>query len=88
LALSYLTGSIKPGSTGDFSEVDIFLPGDRFHIHKVPCKIVYDIQDSKSHKNISIMTHRCGVQFGELIESQTERLELFLENYTTGPLSS
>ena len=88
LALSYLIESIKVGSDRDFSEVDIFLSGNRFHLYKVPCKIVYDIQDPKSDKNYSIMNRRCGLQFGKLSESQLDLLELFLKNYTTGPLSS
>jgi len=88
LAFSYLTESIKAGPERDFSEIDIFLSGNSFFLHKVPCKIVYDIQDSKSKKNISIITHRCGLYFGELNKSQSELLELLIENYATGPLSS
>jgi PilZ domain len=87
LALSYLTESIKAGSERDFSKVDIFLSGNGFHLHRVPCKIVYDIQDSKSNNN-SIMKRRCGLHFGKLSKSQSELLELFLKNFTTGPLSS
>jgi hypothetical protein len=88
LAFSYLIERIKAGPEKDFSEVDIFLSGKSFFLHKVPCKIVYDIQGSKSNKNNSIMTGRCGLYFGELIKSQSELLELFLKNYTTEPLSS
>jgi hypothetical protein len=87
LALSYLIESIKVGSDRDFSKVDIFLSGNRFHLQRVPCKIVYDIQDSKSNKNDSIMKHRCGLHFGKLNKSQSELLDLFLKKYTTGPLS-
>ena len=87
LALSYLTDSIKAGSDRDFSKVDIFLSGNGLHLHRVPCKIVYDIQDSKSNNN-SIMKRRCGLHFGKLSKSQSELLELFLKNFTTGPLSS
>ena len=86
LALSYLIESIKAGSDRDFSKVDIFLSGNGFHLHRVPCKIVYDIQDSKSNKNNSIMKRRCGLHFGELIKRQSELLELFLKNFTTGSL--
>jgi hypothetical protein len=86
-SFSYLTESIKAGSDSDFSEVDIFLSWDSFHLHKVSCKIVYDIQDSESITYGSIMKRRCGLHFGELIKSQSELLELFLNKYTTGPLS-
>ena len=88
LSLSYLIESIKAGSDRDFSKVDIFLSGNRFHLHKLHCKIVYDIQDSKSNNNNSIMKRRCGLHFGKLNKSQSELLELFLKNYTTGLLSS
>ena len=88
LAFSYLMESTNAGSDRDYSEVDIFLSGNRFHLHKMPCKIVYDIQDPKSKKNTSIMKRRCGLQFSKLIKRQLELLELFLKNYTTGPLSS
>ena len=87
LAFSYLTESIEAGSDRDFSQVDIFLSGNSFQLPKVLCKIVYDIQDSKSIKNNSIMTRRCGLHFGKLIKSQSGLLELFLKNYTTEPLS-
>ena len=88
LAFSYLTEGIKAGSERDFSEIDIFFPGNNFFLHKVPCKIVYDIQSPKPNENSRIMTHRCGLHFGELIKSQSEQLKLLLENYTTGSLSS
>ena len=88
LALSYFIESIKAGSDRDFSQVDIFLSGNGFYLPKVLCKIVYDIQDSKSNKNNSIMKRRSGLHFGKLNKSQSELLELFLKNYTTGPLSS
>ncbi len=88
LAFSYLTDGIKAGSDRDYSEVDIFLSWNSFYLKKVPCKIVYDIQDPKSDKDQSIMTCRCGLHFGELIKSQSELLELFLKIYTIGPLSS
>ncbi len=88
LALTYLCESIKAGLGRDFSQVDIFLSGNSFHLPKVLCKIVYDNQDSKSIKNSSIMMRRCGLHFGKLSKSQSDLLELFLKNYTTGPLSS
>ena len=87
MTLSYLCEITKAGSDRDFSQVDIFLSGNSFHLPKVPCKIVYDNQDPKSIKNSSIMMRRCGLHFDKLSNSQSELLELFLENYTTGSLS-
>ena len=88
LALSYLCDNTKAGLDRDYSEVDIFLSGDNFYLPEVNCKIVYNIQDSKSNKNSSIMKRRCGLHFDKLSKSQSKLLELFLKNYTTGPLSS
>lgn len=88
LALSYLSEGIRTVSDRDLSQVYIFLPSNSFHLTKVPCKIVYDIIDPKSDKNHCIMTHRCGLQLGELSKSQSKLLEFFLENCTTRPLLS
>lgn len=87
LALSYLSESINTASDRDFSQVYIFNSRNSFHLPKVPCKIVYDIQDSKAIKNNSVMGNRCGLHFGRPSKIQSELLELFIENYTTGLLS-
>ncbi len=87
VAFSYLVESDKAGFDSDFSEVDIFLSENRFHLHKVPCKIVYVIQDPKFIVP-SITKRRCGLQFSHLSKSQSEQLAFFLNNYTTGPLPS
>jgi len=83
LALSYLVESNKAGAYRDFSKVDIFLSRNGLHLHKLPCKIVYDVQDSKSNNNNDIVKRRCGLHFGKINKSQSELLELFLKNYTT-----
>lgn len=88
LALSYLSESIKTCSGRDHSQVYIFLSSNSFHLPNVPCKIVYDIQDPESIINNGILIRRCGLQFGKLSESQSELLEMFIENYTTGPILS
>jgi hypothetical protein len=88
LALSYLCESNKTGFVTDFSQVDIFLSGNSFHLPKVLCEIVYDIQDSQSIKDNIIIKRWCGLHFGKLSKNQSEQLELFLKNYTTEPLSS
>lgn len=86
LTLSYLCESIKVALDSGFSQVDIFLSGNSFHLSKVRCKIVYDIQNPNSMKNNSIMIRRCGLQFCKLSESQSELLELFIEKYATKSL--
>jgi hypothetical protein len=83
LSFSYFIESTKAGSDKDYFEIDIFLSEDGFHVEKVPCEIVYDIQDLKSDINQRIIKRRCGCHFGELSKSQSALLESFLENYTT-----
>jgi hypothetical protein len=83
LSFSYFIESLKTGSDKDYFEVDIFLSEDRFHVEKVPCEIVYDIQDLKSDKYRSVIKRRCGCTFGELSKRQSALLESFLEHYTT-----
>jgi hypothetical protein len=88
LSFSYYVESNKAGSAKEYFEVDIFLSGNGFHVEKVPCKIIYDIQDRNTDENRTIIKRRCGCSFGELIKSQSELLELFLKNYTIGQFSS
>jgi hypothetical protein len=87
LALSYVSETIKTRSDRDFSQVYIFLSKKSFHLSKVPCKIVYEIEDPKSIKNSNFMMCRCGLHFGKLSKNQSELLELFLENHTTRRLN-
>ena len=88
LALTYFCDSVKADSDRDFSQVDIFHSENTFHLPKVLCKIVYDKLDPKSTKDSSIMMRRCGLYFGKLSKIQSDLLDLFLKNYTTGLLSS
>ena len=87
LGFSYLSESIGINSGSVSFRVDIYRKNE-FYLTNVHCKVVYDIPDPKSDKNHGIITRRCGLHFGELTKIQSELLELFLKNYTTGPLSS
>jgi len=88
LAFSYLSETVGVGSDRHLTQVDIFTSGNNFHLPNVPCKIVYDIQDTTSGKYTGLMTCRCGLKFNEPTKSQSEQLELFIKNYTTEILSS
>ena len=85
LAFEYITGEEKDGN---FSQVDIFLVGDVFHLYNVPCKMVYDIQIHVPHVNNTFIkkltTKRCGIKFDELSKDAIIQLELFLEAHTQG----
>lgn len=86
LTLSYLCGSHQDALIRAFSVVDIFHLDNNFYISKVPCKVVYDAEDLKSMGENAIVIRRCGLKFGQLSKSQSEPLELVIENYTTAPL--
>ena len=59
------------------SELDIFFADDRFHLEKVPFETILDFETD------SLMNfRRCGVQFGELTDNQTSRLNNFIKDYT------
>jgi len=88
LAFSYLRKTTKADSDLDYSQVDIFLSGNGFHISNMPCRIVYDIPDPTPDEGLFVEMSRCGLHFQKLTESQSEQLNLFIKNHTTGVLSS
>jgi hypothetical protein len=86
LSFQYLEKSKKdiPDSNDSFTEVDIFISGNNFHLSKVPCRVVNEF-DTCSYKTVSsIVSKRCCLQFGKLTEDQIEQLESFLNNHTIG----
>jgi hypothetical protein len=88
LAFSYLSETNEADADRHSSEVDIFLSRNGFHLYNVPCRIVYDIPDDTLNKGLFVKMTRCGLNFRELIESQSELLEFFIKNHTTGLVSS
>ena len=88
LAFSYLSEITEIDNASHISEVDIFLSGNGFHLSNVPCRIVYEAPGSTPDEGFLVRMSSCGLMFGELNGSQLEQLELFIENYTRGVLSS
>ena len=84
LAFRYLAEKI---SNETFTHVDIFLSTNGFHLPDVPCTVVYDEKESKSNPN-TISSFRCGLKFEPIKEDQQDKLEFFLDNFTTGILPS
>jgi hypothetical protein len=62
--------------------LDIFTDGD-FRLFGVPCRTISDFETLKTPLP-SMRKRRCGVQFGELTQSQMSQLEDFIQNYTAG----
>ena len=81
LTFDYVTRKVP---SIEATELDIFLTDSDFRLYEFPCQsvwdlIIYEIPTAALHKR------RCGVQFGELTQSQVFQLEHFIQNYTTGP---
>ena len=85
LAFEYIVGE---ASRKDATEADIFLVGNVFHLHNIPCQIVYDFEVHVPHVNngyVKILTtKRCGVKFDVLSENKATQLSVFLETHTIG----
>ena len=87
LAFEYIVGdAIKEDAT----EIDIFLVGNVFHIHKIPCQIIYDFEVHVPHVNNSyikiLTTKRCGLQFESHNDEIINQLKLFLDAYTNSTI--
>jgi hypothetical protein len=73
----------REGALSALAQLGILLPDNHFYLYKVPCKIISDSKLYKNHPS-PISMRRCGVQFGELTQSQISQLQYFMQNYTTG----
>jgi hypothetical protein len=85
LAFEYIAGE---EFNQNASEIDIFLVGTEFHLYKVPCKTIYNIDVHVPHINNKLVkiftTKRCGVQFEKLTKDLTALLKFFLKYHTIG----
>ena len=84
LAFKYLAEKVCDET---FNRVDIFLSSNGFHLSGVPCVIVCD-EKQYVYDQQGIAMYRCGLKFVGLDEEQGNKLEFFINNYTTGILSS
>ena len=79
LAFRYL-GSEEPSNA---LELDIFLARRAFYLYKLPCETVWDfVTDEKPFSSINMK--RCGLQFGQLTQSQISELQYFIQDYAVG----
>jgi len=78
LAFRYLAEEI---SEEEFTQVDIFLTNNGFHLHGVPCTVIYNVKEPTS-SSLSISPYRCGLSFKILNEEVQNKLNFFLNNYT------
>ena len=80
LAFRYLA---KETSEDTYTQVDIFLSSNGFHLSDLSCLVVYDEKESISNSK-TVSPYRCGLQFKAFRAGQQDQLEFFLNNYTTG----
>jgi hypothetical protein len=67
-------------------EVDIFTSEpNRFLLHHMPCKVVYDIKIDQPGLS-GVETRRCGLKFDQSSHQHSEKLKLLLDNYVSQPL--
>jgi len=67
--------------------VDIFLSSNGFHMSEVPCVVVCDEKECV-YTSPMITQYRCGLKFEGLNEEYKNKLEFFINNFTTGVLKS
>ena len=77
----YYVGTKPPSFKA--TELEIFVTDGGFRLHGIPCHSIWDLALYEI-PTTSLQKRRCGVQFGELTESQIAQLEYFIQNYTTG----
>jgi hypothetical protein len=65
-------------------KIDIFIINNGYYLPKVPCTLVYDVEDKKGAKlfPMRLEFRRCGLQFGKLSREQTREVELYLTKHT------
>ena len=83
LAFEYIGGDTLKE---DVYKADIFMVGNVFHLHNIPCRIIYDYVVYVPHVDNQyikkLTTKRCGIKFAELSKNTITELQLFLETYT------
>jgi hypothetical protein len=83
LAFEYIVGE---GSKEAATEADIHLVGNVFHLHNIPCRIIYDVNVHVPHVNnhyVKILTtKRCGLQFKTHTEEIMAQLRFFIDAYS------
>ncbi|MGD9245373.1 MAG: PilZ domain-containing protein [Desulfobacterales bacterium] len=66
-----------------YTQVDVFLSNNGFHLSVLPCTVIYDEKESISNSNM-VSPYRCGLKFKPIKDKKKDDLEFFLNNYTNG----
>jgi len=63
-------------------EIDILISQDNFYLPKIPCKVKHNSEVIHNHSFItSIHMRRCGIQFEELTQHETDSLASLLSHF-------
>lgn len=62
--------------------LDLFVHGNGYYLSEVPCQLVHETEVGHVSPS-AIATRHFGLKFKDLTRSQAERLEYFLDHYTT-----
>jgi len=65
-------------------ELEIYLANNGFHLKEVPFTTISDFELTSEFPTSFIIMKRCGVQFGELTQTQVSQLGYFIQNHTVG----
>ncbi len=65
-----------------FAELAIIMAIGDFNLNNIPCKTISELELSDYPPVKTGRMNRCGIQFGELTPSQTDKLKYFIQNHT------
>jgi hypothetical protein len=71
---------VEEGNAG-YVEVDIFSRAQNFHIYRIPCEIVYDMEHRASLFLHAAQTRRCGLKFLQVSQELASQLSVFSGKY-------
>lgn len=80
LGFSYIGGEEQDDTS---YELSILLAEDSFHLTKIPFRTVWDMEANEVPFS-SLSMRRCGVEFGDLTNTQVSNMEYFMQNHTLG----
>jgi hypothetical protein len=79
LSFEYIDSRVRNGGN---ASVDVFLVDDSFHIHNLPCQVIYDFKVTPDQPiGLNLKIRRCGVKFSTTTNAQKNQIASFLSEY-------
>ena len=86
-----ILGHTKNGLSSEGLTLDIVVAAESIYLSKLPCRIVYESSVTPeapySSPGLLTRTRRCGVEFGNLEEDHSRRLDHFIKTFCRKPES-